>query len=63
MAGLLHDVGKLAIDDDILEKPGSLTAEEFEQIKLHTVRGRDLLADSIDVPDEALDVVLHHHER
>lgn len=63
MAGLLHDVGKLAIDDDILEKPGSLTAAEFDEIKLHTVRGRDLLADSTDVPETALDVCLHHHER
>jgi len=63
MAGLLHDVGKLAIDDDILEKPGSLTAAEFELIKLHTVRGHDLLADSADVPAVALDVCLHHHER
>jgi len=63
MAGLLHDVGKLAIDDVILEKPGSLSDAEFEQIKLHTVRGHDLLADSLDVPDEARDVCLHHHER
>ena len=63
MAGLLHDVGKLAIDDELLEKPGSLNDAEFEQVKLHTVRGHDLLADSIDVPDIARDVVLHHHER
>lgn len=63
MAGLLHDVGKLAVDDDILEKAGSLTAAEFDEIKLHTVRGRDLLADSTDVPETALDVCLHHHER
>lgn len=63
MAGLLHDVGKLAVDDDILDKPGSLTPAEFEEIKLHTVRGRDLLADSSDVPAAALDVCLHHHER
>lgn len=63
MAGLLHDVGKLSIDDDILEKAGKLTAEEFEEIKLHTVRGHDLLADSVDTPEAALDVCLHHHER
>jgi len=63
MAGLLHDVGKLAIDDELLDKPGALTDAEFDQIKLHTVRGRDILADSMDVPAEALDVVLHHHER
>jgi HD-GYP domain-containing protein (c-di-GMP phosphodiesterase class II) len=63
LAGLLHDVGKLSIDDDILEKAGSLTAAEFDEIKMHTVRGRDMLADSTDVPETALDVVLHHHER
>jgi HD-GYP domain-containing protein (c-di-GMP phosphodiesterase class II) len=63
LAGLLHDVGKLSIDDDILEKAGSLTPAEFDEIKMHTVRGRDMLADSTDVPATALDVVLHHHER
>ncbi len=63
MAGLLHDVGKLTIDDAILEKAGSLTDDEFDQIKRHTVQGHDLLADSPDVPDEARDVCLHHHER
>lgn len=40
----LHDVGKVAIPDHILLKPGKLTAEEFEIMKLHTVRGRDILA-------------------
>lgn len=63
MAGLLHDVGKLAIDDELLEKPGSLTDAEFDMIKLHTVRGHDLLADNADVPEAARDVCLHHHER
>ena len=39
----MHDVGKIAIPDSILGKPGRLTAEEFEVMKLHTVRGGELL--------------------
>jgi ribonuclease P protein subunit RPR2 len=59
---LLHDVGKLAVPDAILTKPGRLTADEFEQIKLHPEQGVRILAD-IPFLDRALDVVRHHHER
>ncbi|MFT7672492.1 MAG: putative nucleotidyltransferase with HDIG domain [Gammaproteobacteria bacterium] len=63
MAGLLHDIGKMAVADDILNKPGQLTDEEFSQIKTHPERGWQMLKESSDVDEIALDVCLHHHER
>jgi HD-GYP domain-containing protein (c-di-GMP phosphodiesterase class II) len=63
MAGLLHDVGKMMIPDEVLNKPGKLTDEEFEIIKNHPKRGWDVLSASPGANAVALDVVLHHHER
>jgi HD-GYP domain-containing protein (c-di-GMP phosphodiesterase class II) len=63
LAGLLHDVGKMMIPDDILNKPGKLTDEEFEIIKGHPLKGWELLHGSPDITATALDVCLHHHER
>lgn len=63
LAGLLHDVGKAAVPIDILEHPGRLTDEQFAEIKSHPERGRDLISGDTDVPPEAIDVCLHHHER
>ena len=63
LAGLLHDVGKAAVPIDILEHPGRLTDEQFAEIKMHPERGRDLISSDSDVPPEAIDVCLHHHER
>ncbi|WP_229410305.1 HD-GYP domain-containing protein [Massilia sp. YMA4] len=63
MAGLLHDLGKVAIPPEILNKPGKLTDEEFQQVKRHPVAGFEALAGWQDVPDIARDVCLHHHER
>jgi putative nucleotidyltransferase with HDIG domain len=62
MAGLLHDIGKIGIDDQILRKPGALTAEEFEQIKKHPELGYRILADLRPMAD-VLPIVLHHHEQ
>ena len=58
----LHDIGKIGIDDAILRKPDKLTAEEFEQMKLHTVKGAEIIST---VPDlrPILPIVRHHHER
>jgi putative nucleotidyltransferase with HDIG domain len=63
LAGLLHDIGKMAVPDQILDKPGSLTDEEFRVIKMHPVVGHRILSKSGGVPDTALDVALHHHEK
>lgn len=63
MAGLLHDLGKVAIAPEILNKPGKLTDEEFQQVKRHPVAGFEALAGWKDVPEIARDVCLHHHER
>lgn len=63
MAGLLHDVGKTGIPEDVLNKPGKLTDEEFELIKGHPYHGWKVLKESSGVDEIALDVCLHHHER
>ena len=63
MAGLLHDLGKMAIPEDILNKPGKLTDEEFKIIQSHPLSGWEILKESNGVDDIALDVCLHHHER
>jgi len=43
IAALLHDVGKIGVDDRVLKKPGSLTPEEFELMKQHTVKGANIM--------------------
>ncbi len=58
----LHDIGKAGIPHEILDKPGSLTPEEFEIVKRHVQIGTDLLK-SIDVEGFAKDLILYHHER
>ena len=63
MAGMLHDLGKAAMPQDVLNKPGKLTPEEFEIIKQHPVRGEETLrAAGLDSAG-VLDVCRHHHER
>jgi putative nucleotidyltransferase with HDIG domain len=58
----LHDIGKIGIRDDILQKPGRLTPEEFEAMKLHTVKGAEILAS---IPDlhPIIPIARSHHER
>lgn len=68
MASILHDVGKIAIPDSILQKPGRLTKEEFEIMKEHTVRGCEMLQKIPDIIgsgiyDYSYDICRHHHER
>lgn len=64
VAGLLHDVGKMMIDDTVLNKPGRLTDEEFAKVRLHPVYGAKLLLESDSViSPEVYDVCLHHHEK
>ncbi|WP_439603327.1 HD-GYP domain-containing protein [Devosia sp.] len=61
-AALLHDVGKAVIPRHILDKPGKLTAEEFEAVKLHPGAGFDYLSKQGNVSALVLDAVRHHHE-
>src|SRR5947208_2297885 len=59
---LLHDVGKLAVPDHILNKPGTLTPAEFEKMKVHTNVGAEILS-RVNFPYPVLPIVKHHHER
>ncbi|WP_457324226.1 HD-GYP domain-containing protein [Roseateles sp. P5_E11] len=63
LAGLLHDVGKMQMPMEVLNKPGALTDAEFDVMRGHPERGFDLLKDGAKVPPSALDVCLHHHEK
>ncbi len=60
-AALLHDMGKLAIPEYILNKPGRLTEAEFEKMKLHASVGADILS-AIEFPYPVVPIVRHHHE-
>lgn len=61
-AALLHDIGKLAVPEYILNKPAKLTPKEFEKIKIHTLVGADILS-AVEFPYPVIPGVLHHHER
>lgn len=68
LASIMHDVGKIAIPDAILCKPGRLTHEEFEIMKTHTTQGASLLEripqmHSLGAYRYAVDIARHHHER
>lgn len=68
LASVMHDVGKIAIPDSILNKPGRLTAEEFDIMKTHTLRGAELLEHIPQLKHHgayqyACDIARHHHER
>ena len=63
LAGLLHDIGKMAVSLDVLNKPGALTDQEFTQIKQHPEQGFKLLKQAGVTDEIALDVCLHHHEK
>ena len=62
VAALLHDVGKIGIDDAVLRKPGALTSAEYDQVKRHPEVGRRII-DSIHLPSTVTDGVLYHHHR
>ncbi|MEO6212770.1 MAG: HD domain-containing phosphohydrolase [Vicinamibacterales bacterium] len=61
-AALLHDIGKLAVPEHILSKPGPLTAEEFQKIRAHPKTGADILS-SVPFPYPVTPLILSHHER
>jgi len=62
-AGLLHDVGKMTVPDAILNKPGQLSDDEFQIIKSHPEKGREILLRTGDISQMTMDVCLHHHEK
>jgi putative nucleotidyltransferase with HDIG domain len=63
LAGLLHDLGKAMVPNEVLNKPGKLTDEEFAIVKKHPEYGHEALLQGSGVSDIALDVCLHHHEK
>lgn len=64
IAALMHDVGKLVVETQILTKPGKLTEEEYEHMKLHPVAGTSIVTEIDFLRDgDAVDAVRHHHER
>ena len=63
LAGLLHDIGKMAIPDAVLNKPGKLTDSEFATVRDHPVAGSQMLLESKQLSALVLDVCLHHHEK
>ncbi len=68
VASSLHDIGKIAIPDEIINKPGKLTAEEYEIMKTHSEKGAKMLESLTEYKDERLikfayEICLYHHER
>lgn len=61
-AGLIHDVGKIAVPPDVLTKEGRLSDQEFKMIQLHSTLGASILA-AVGGLDHLVPIVLHHHER
>jgi putative nucleotidyltransferase with HDIG domain len=61
-ASLLHDVGKLAVPEHILSKPGRLTREEFAKMKIHPIVAAEILQ-KVDFPYPVIPIVRHHHEK
>ena len=67
-ASSLHDIGKIAIPDNIILKPGKLTDDEFELIESHTTKGAEIILHSVRLNDKtifdhAYDIARHHHEK
>lgn len=68
-AAPMHDLGKIAIDDDILRKPGKFTSEEFEIMKTHSAKGAEIIrkildgAESEEFADIAVNIAHYHHEK
>lgn len=63
LAGLLHDIGKMAVPLELLNKPGKLSDGEFTEVRKHPTAGVRILLDSRQVSVSVLDVCLHHHEK
>lgn len=62
VGAMLHDVGKVMISEDILKKPSKLTAIEYDEVKLHTLYGYNLLKEA-NVHEKSAEIALYHHEK
>lgn len=62
MGAILHDIGKVMIPDEILNKPSKLTPEEYAEVKKHTLYGYQILIDA-GFPEESAQIALYHHEK
>ena len=62
LSAWMHDVGKIGVPDSILTKPTSLTEDEFAIVKLHPVKGGEIVGEIVELTRVA-DVIRHHHER
>ncbi|MGR5542438.1 HD-GYP domain-containing protein, partial [Vibrio campbellii] len=63
IGGIIHDVGKVKVDDEVLHKPGRLTPEEFEHMKLHQVYAQEIIHGVRGLSPVSRDVCLMHHEK
>lgn len=63
LGAVLHDMGKIFIDKDVINKPGKLTPEEYEEIKKHSEYGYKYLKETYQIPTASYVGVLHHHEK
>lgn len=63
LGAILHDMGKIFIDKDVINKPGKLTPEEYEEIKKHSEFGYKYLKETYQIPTASYVGVLHHHEK
>ncbi len=63
LCGMLHDVGKMHVDPEVLNKPGRLTEEEFAIIKTHCEIGKSILSEDTQLPKETIEAAWSHHER
>jgi HD-GYP domain-containing protein (c-di-GMP phosphodiesterase class II) len=63
LAAILHDVGKMFLDIDILNKPGSLSKEEFDHIKMHTILGYECVKKNAYLPAAVTVAIFQHHEK
>ena len=63
LGGLLHDVGKIMTPDEVLNKPGKLTDEEFAVMRQHVVHSYEILSNTPGITATMLEVAANHHER
>ena len=63
VGALVHDIGKMFVDKNILNKPGKLTPAEMEEIRRHSRLGYDYIKENCEIPEDAMQAVLMHHER